>query len=218
MQRHWKYQTGSQCYFSQMRWADRLFNINSIMCVLTFSNCLGSFRTEYLIMLLVLQCSFWKILPDQNKMILDFHPTRTQTSLPFWKEFPIFIHIKNSGRIQTYIYEYDQKYCECLNLKTCIAIKDTFPFIALKALSLILNILIPTFLSLPGWVLEVLSCKCLYLCSYGFLRVLNQFKIWINLKPDSKWSSWLWARPRTLVMPDHIHYIIFTFWSPFVYI
>ena len=105
MKRQWKYQTNNHHYFSQMFWADRLFNINGIMCVLTFSNCLGTFRTEYFIMPLVLQCSFQKILPAWNKcMTLDFLVRRPQINLPFKEAFPVFKSDRNFRQTWKYTF------------------------------------------------------------------------------------------------------------------
>lgn len=111
MKRQWKYQTNNHHYFSQMCWADRLFNINGIMCVLTFSNCLGTFRTENFIMPLVLQCSFQKILPAWNKcMTLDFLVRRPQINLPFKEAFPVFKSDRNfrqTWNIHLYLYQFN---------------------------------------------------------------------------------------------------------------
>lgn len=104
MQTHWKYRTNNHCYFSQMCCADRLFNINRIMCVLTFSNCLVTFRTEHFIMPLVLQYSFQKILLAWNKcMTLDFLLRRLQTCLPFKEPFPMFKSDRNFRQTCKYI-------------------------------------------------------------------------------------------------------------------
>lgn len=109
MQRHWKYQTNNHCYFSQTCWADRLFNINRIMCVLTFSNCLGTFRTEYFIMPLVLRCSFQKILPAWNKVYGIKSPKEDHKHACLLKKhFQCSNQIEISGRpanIHLYLYQ-----------------------------------------------------------------------------------------------------------------